>query len=106
MRIFGYNEFAKTQKRSIIVESLSHAVNPLVGILLIAALISGLTGSVTNAVIIIFMVILSVVIDYYQSHRSLRAMEELKSQVAATATVLRDNALRDIFAKKLFPGIS
>ena len=104
MRIFGYNEFAKTQKRSIIVESLSHAVNPLVGILLIAALISGLTGSVTNAVIIIFMVILSVVIDYYQSHRSLRAMEQLKSQVAATATVLRDNAWRDIFAKEIVPG--
>lgn len=104
LRLFGYNEFAKTQKRSIIVESLSHAVNPLVGILLIAALISGLTGSVTNAVIIIFMVILSVIIDYYQSHRSLRAMEQLKSQVAATATVLRDNVWLDIFAKEIVPG--
>lgn len=104
LQIFGYNEFAKAKKRSIIVESLSHALNPLIGILLIAALISALTGSVTNAVIIFLMVIISVVIDYYQGHRSLHAMEQLKLQVAATATVLRDNVWIDIFAKEVVPG--
>ncbi|MBS0290833.1 MAG: magnesium-translocating P-type ATPase [Proteobacteria bacterium] len=104
VKVFGYNELSKARKHSIVIESLKRSVNPLVAILLISAFISGLTGNAISASIIILMVILSVVIDYVQSHRSFLAIERLKEKVASTVTTMRDNKWEDILARQLVPG--
>ena len=49
LRIYGYNELAKRKKRTAIVEFLFHVHSPLVIILLIAGLISGFLGEVTDS---------------------------------------------------------
>ncbi len=104
LQTYGFNQFTTAHKRSAMVESLLRAFNPLVGILILAALISSLTGSHVNAIIIILVVGFSVILDYFQSHRSLLAVERLRAQVAAMATVCRDNQWNDIPAKVLVPG--
>ncbi len=104
LKEYGCNEIAKAPKTSIVIESLRHSINPLVGILLIAAFISGLTGNSISATLIALMVIISIIIDYIQTHRSLVAMEHLQSKVAATASVFRGNNTEEIYVKKLVPG--
>ena len=104
LKRFGPNELSKTKKRSIVVDSLLHSVNPLVGILLLAAIISGLTGSVISAAIIVTMVILSVVIDYVQCNRSYVAVEQLRKSVAIKVSTLRDGQWIDLFSQELVPG--
>ncbi|MFA6303172.1 MAG: magnesium-translocating P-type ATPase [Legionella sp.] len=101
---YGTNEVAQQDERSHILIALSHSTNPLVAILLIAALISALTGGISNAAIIIIIVLMSIILDYIQSHRSLVAAKRLQEQVAATACVLRDGVWVFLPCKELVPG--
>lgn len=90
-KLYGYNEVEKKIKRPLFFEALSHAVNPLVAILLISAIISAFTKNIVEAVIIIIIVTTSIILDYFQTHRSLIAVRKLQEKVASTATVLRNN---------------
>lgn len=101
---FGRNVIEKRNKQSAFVQSILHSVNPLVGILLVAAAISALSGNVISSTIIIIMVVISICIDYFQSYRSLTAMKKLQAQVAIMATTLRDKEWADILASELVPG--
>lgn len=101
---YGKNEIIPRYGRSHIFIALSHSTNPLVAILLVAALISALTGSMVNAGIIITIVLMSVILDYTQSHRSLVAAKRLQEQVASTASVLRDEVWGSVLCDQLVPG--
>jgi len=104
LKIFGYNELAKRKKRAAIVEFLSHFRNPLVIILLIAGLISGFFGEIPSATIVFSIVILSVVLDFYQESKAERAAEMLKERVTTTATVLRDGVKHEVRLPEIVPG--
>jgi Mg2+-importing ATPase len=104
LKIYGYNELAKRKKRRVIVEFLSRFKSPLVAILLIAGLISGFTGETVNAAIIFSIVLLSVVLDFYQETKAEKASEMLKEKVATTATVLRDGVKQEVKLSEIVPG--
>ncbi len=101
---YGANEIQQKSPRSLVLKAISHSTNPLIAILLIAAVISAFTGSIVNTVIIISVVSISIVLDYFQSHRSLLAVEKLQEQVATTANVLRDGKRMDLLCRELVPG--
>ena len=101
---FGPNEPATTQHYSFWFDLLHAFKNPLVLILVIAALASAFLGEKTDAVIIGVIVLLSTVMDLSQSYRSQKAVEKLRDQVAPTATVLRDGEWKDIHRRDVVPG--
>ena len=86
---FGPNEPAATQHHSFFSDLLHAFKNPLVLILVIAAIASAFLGDKIDAGIIGIIVFLSTAIDLSQTYRSQRAIEKLRDQVAPTATVLR-----------------
>jgi len=83
---------------------LAFATNPLVVILLLASLVSGLLHDVANATIIALMVLLSMVLNVVQTYRSQQAAERLRDEVAPTAAVLRDGTWSDLPRRDLVPG--
>jgi Mg2+-importing ATPase len=87
---FGPNDPAPPRRRSAVLDLLRLFFNPLVVILLIAAVVSAFLGQAGDAGIIIAIVLVSVAIDFGQTYRSQRAIEQLRERVAPTATVLRD----------------
>lgn len=101
---YGPNDPAPRKRRSAIVEFLRLFLNPLVLILLIAAISSIFLGEATGAGIIIAIVVLSNVLDFSQSHKSQIAMEQLQQRVAPTATVLRDGNWQEIRRTNVVPG--
>ena len=78
--------------------------NPLVLMLLVAAVVSGFLGDHVGAGIIVVMVLLSVTLNYVLSYRSRRAAERLREEIAPTASVLRDGAWREVPRRTLVPG--
>lgn len=100
----GPNQIPSKHTRSFILDAIAHSTNPLVAILIIAAVISALTGSFINAVIIISVVSLSVCLDYFQTHRSLKAAKKLQERVATTIIALRDSKQIKISCSELVPG--
>ena len=101
---YGPNELADKQKRTGFVEILYHLRNPLVLILLIAGLVSGFVGDTTDAVIIFFIVLLSITLDVYQESKAQNAAEALKERVTTKATVLRDGVKQDVKISEVVPG--
>ncbi|HUK85157.1 MAG TPA: magnesium-translocating P-type ATPase [Candidatus Acidoferrum sp.] len=101
---YGPNELADKQKRTGFVEILYHLRNPLVLILLIAGLVSGFVGETTDAVIIFFIVLLSISLDVYQESKAQNAAEALKERVTTKATVLRDGVKQDVKISEVVPG--
>jgi Mg2+-importing ATPase len=78
--------------------------NPLVLILIAAALISAATGEISNCIIISTIVLMSVALDSLQEFRAESAADRLKSAVALTERVLRDGREVIVKAEELVPG--
>ena len=101
---FGPNEPAATQRHSLLSDLLHVSMNPLTLILLIAAVVSACTGDAVDAGIIAAIVLLSGAIDFTQTYRSQRAVEQLRDRVAPTATVLRDGEWKEMPRRDVVPG--
>jgi Mg2+-importing ATPase len=78
--------------------------NPLLVLLLVAALTSALVGELTDAVIIFLISGLSVGLGFVNEYRSERAVEALHSQLRHAALVMRDGADAAVDVVTLVPG--
>jgi len=101
---FGSNDPTPRHQHSPVLDLLRLFLNPLVMILLIAAIASAFLGEKVDASIIIAIVVMSVTLDFTQTYRSQRAVENLRQRVAPTATVLRGGKLQDIPRTQVVPG--
>ena len=104
LKKFGANEFAPMPRHSLVSDFYHHFANPLVSILIIAAIASTILGDKVDAGIIGIIVLLSAVIDLSQTYRSQTAIEQLRKQVAPTATVLRSGQWKEIQRREVVPG--
>ena len=101
---FGPNEPSATKHHSFLSDLLHAFSNPLVLILVIAAVASAFLGEKVDAGIIGTIVLLSTAIDLTQTYRSQQAVEQLRKQVAPTATVLRSGEWNEIQRRDVVPG--
>src|SRR5271157_1783144 len=104
IEFFGPNDVAMKKKRPLIVEFLKYFKSPLILILLGAAIISGLLFDLTDMSIIIFIVIMSVFLDFIQEHRAGKAAEELQKRIQTTTTALRDGVKKELPLAEFVPG--
>src|SRR5215471_7436126 len=101
---YGPNDTIGTKRASGLVQFLRLFLNPLIIILLIASIISGILGDPVDAGIIFVIVLLSNILNFVQTYRSQQAVDRLRSSVASTATALRDGKWIEIQSRDLVPG--
>ncbi len=103
LRRFGPNALGthRVHARSVLFRQLR---NPILILLLAAALVSGLTGGGTNAVIITVIVALSVGLGFFNEFRAEQAMASLRAQIRHEAEVRRDGATCRVPVTDLVPG--
>lgn len=101
---FGYNQINAAKKQHPFIQFLSYFKNPLIIILMFAALISGLTNEIKNSVIILLMIFLSVILNFYQERKSNQAAEKISRRLAIRAKILRDGKKQDLDTKYIVPG--
>jgi Mg2+-importing ATPase len=100
----GPNVLAKDQRAGVL-KLLWHAVlNPLVLLLAGLATISFATGDFRSAVVMVFMIVLSVGLKLIQETRADSAAARLRAMISVTATVARDGATQEIAIAQLVPG--
>ena len=78
--------------------------NPILILLLGAALVSGLTGGGTNAAIIAVIVALSVGLGFFNEYRAEVAMAALRAKIRQEAEVTRDGRATRVPVTELVPG--
>ena len=100
----GPNEIAREKRQSLLARLLDNVKNPLVILLASLGVLSYLTGDLRATVVIFVMVVLGVVLRFFQELRADNAAEKLKAMVSNTATVVRDGVEAEIPLKLLVPG--
>jgi Mg2+-importing ATPase len=101
---YGPNDISRARKQSAIVRFLEHFKNILVLILLFAATISIFVGDIESAIIIFFIVIASVTLDFYQENKAGNAAELLRQKIVSNATVIRESRQQEVPIVDLVPG--
>lgn len=100
----GPNTISNKKKVNPILKFLKYFNSPLIIILLSAVVICLIVGELKNAIIIFLMAIMSVVLDFYQEHKSSVAVEKIASRLALTSKVLRDAHEQKILSKNIVVG--
>ena len=105
----GKNKLAAAKGKSVIRRFLEQLADPMIIILLVAALISGVLAVVENesfadVIIILAVVIVNAVLGVYQESKAEKAIEALQEMSAATSKVLRDGKVQVIHSEDLVVG--
>ncbi|WP_375583557.1 cation-translocating P-type ATPase [Cyclobacterium xiamenense] len=103
-RVFGKNEIPDTKERSFWYILLRQVHNLMVYILLLAALISFLTGHRVDVYVILAIVVLNITIGFVQEYKAENAVRALKGLLRPQCTVIREGKLITISSKDLVPG--
>src|SRR5659263_293319 len=101
---YGLNEIIEEKKVSRLEMLLSQFMSFLIIILLAAAAVSALLGEIADSIIILFIVILSGVLGFFQDYRAQEAIDALKRMAAPTAKVVRNSNTSLIQASRIVPG--
>jgi len=105
---YGYNELV-FKKPSALMRLLRQFHNALVYVLLVAGAITGtltLRGEdmLWDTVVILGVVVLNVIIGFFQEGKAEAALEALRKMIVAECTVLRDGEHKVIPTRELVPG--
>jgi P-type Ca2+ transporter type 2C len=76
----------------------------MIVILMGAALLAALVGSVKDASVIMAVVVINALVGFYQEYRAERSLDALKSMLPVRATVRRDGSSEKISAEAVVPG--
>ena len=104
LRVHGPNSLEKESRFAALLGFLRFFANPLVLILLAASSISIMLRDPVGGSIIIAIVLLSVVVNFYVEFQARHAVEDIRKQVATTAAVLRDGRELELPIAALVPG--
>ncbi|MCK5504846.1 MAG: HAD-IC family P-type ATPase, partial [Thermodesulfovibrionia bacterium] len=101
---YGHNELAEGKKRSPIMMFFDQFRDFMIIVLIIAAIIAGFLGEVTDTIAIVVIVILNAILGFTQEFRAEKAMSALKKMAAPSALVVRESKTMSIAASEIVPG--
>ncbi|MCD8190101.1 MAG: cation-translocating P-type ATPase [Clostridiales bacterium] len=105
----GKNALEAARGKSLIRRFLAQLADPMIIILIAAAIVSGVLAVVENdsfadVIIIIAVVLVNAVLGVYQENKAEKAIEALQKMSAATSKVLRDGRVQIIPSEELVMG--
>lgn len=105
----GKNKLVEPKKDGIIKKFLSQFADPMIIVLLVAAVLSAITSAYegeapTDVFIILFVVILNSVLGVVQESKAERAIDALKEMTSATSKVIRDGTIMTVKSEDLTIG--
>ena len=105
----GPNRLAEGKKESLLHRFLKELADPMIIILVMAAVISGITAvysgdSFADVIIIMVVVLINAVLGVLQESKAEKAIAALQEISAATSKVLRDGEMVTLPSQELVPG--
>ena len=105
----GPNKLKEGKKDSVLVKFLGELKDPMTIVLIVAAVVSAITAlyageSLTDAVIILAVVLINACLGVYQESKAEAAIEALQQIAAATAKVIRDGHQKTVRADEVVVG--
>ena len=101
---FGPNALVEGKKKGIVQVFLEQFKDLLVVILILAAVISMLSGQGESTIVIFAVLILNAILGTVQYFKAEKSLESLKAMSSPAAKVLRDGAKVEVPSKEIVPG--
>ena len=107
---YGPNELEKEEKTPLWKRFFEQMADPMVIMLIVAAAISAITGTIqgepewADVIIIMTVVIINSVLGVVQEAKSEQALEALQQMSAAQSKVIRDGKMEHLPSADLVPG--
>ena len=100
----GRNEMREPRKKTVLENFFGQLNDPLIYVLLVAAVVSVLLHEVSDAVIIGVVVLMNALVGLLQEGKARRALESLKKLTSPKAFVIREGRRMEIPAAELVCG--
>ena len=100
----GRNELTAKKKKSPLLIFLRQFFDVMILVLAAAAIISAVVGEISDAFVIVVIIILNAVVGFVQEYRAEKAMEALQKMAVPVADVIRDNKTIEIPSPEIVPG--
>ncbi|MCM1540784.1 MAG: cation-translocating P-type ATPase [Blautia sp.] len=100
----GRNEMRGERKKTVIESFFEQLNDPLIYVLIVAAVVSVLLKEISDAVIIGVVVCMNAIIGMLQEGKARKALESLKKLTSPKAVVIREGKRREIPAAELVKG--
>lgn len=100
----GTNQLKEPKKKSIIAAFFEQLSDPLIYVLLAAAAVSVFLNEISDAVIILIVVLMNAVVGMIQEGKAARALESLKKLTTPHAYVMRGGSKMEVSAASLVVG--
>ena len=100
----GVHAKTKSGFRKEILLFLSQFKNPLMLLLIGAVIISAFLGDASDVFIILFIVLSTGLLSFFQERNASRVVEKLQSMISLKSTVIRDGVPQEIISKNIVEG--
>ena len=106
---YGFNEFQKVKHTTLLQKFISQFKSFMIIVLIIAAIISGVTGylegeGITDAIIILSILIVNAIIGMLQEAKAEKSLDALEKMSAPHCKVIRDGETMVIESRELVVG--
>ena len=101
---YGENALAEQKKKSLLQVFFGQFCDLLVIILIIAAIISMVSGNVESTIVIIAVIILNAILGTVQYAKAQKSLDSLKALASPRARVIRDGQRIEIDSREVVPG--
>ena len=104
LKRYGLNEIAREKHQSPLMRLVDNVKNPLVILLTALGILSYLTGDARAMIVIFVIVLVGIVLRFFQENRADNAAEKLKAMVNTNVTAVRDGKESEVALSLLVPG--
>jgi P-type Mg2+ transporter len=104
LRVHARNVLAESPRASVLPLFLRHFSNPLILILIAAAIVATMVHEPTDSIIILLVLTGSALLTLVQEYRATSAAQRLRSMIVLRSRVMCEGAPLEVPAEELVPG--
>ena len=104
IKTYGLNELPKEKEKSVFQIFLSAINDPIIYVLVVAAILSFIVGEYLDGFAIIFIIMVDAVVSTVQEIKAEKNSEALKDLIKVKVKVVRENKHYEIDSSYLVPG--
>ncbi|MFZ5943119.1 MAG: cation-translocating P-type ATPase [Bacillota bacterium] len=101
---YGPNALEEAPPKSLLSMFVEQLKDPLVLVLIVAAIISGIVKGIEDSSVIMIIVVLNAALGVYQENKAEQAIKALKEMTKASVKVMRNGKINQLELDKLVPG--
>lgn len=100
----GYNQLVEGKKKTTLERFFDQMTDPMIIVLIVAAVISGIVGEIADTFIIMMVVLLNAVLGVLQEGKAEKAIEALQKMASPYSRVRRNGQVIQVKSAEIVPG--